>query len=86
MTTIQKFTFPSETSFLLELPDVFRVVRLSVEGGYSPRIWVMFDSKAEKRSRKFESYRDGVEIDSAHAYVGTYAVDLRVFHLFWVRS
>ena len=83
---IRKFPFTPNESFTLDLPDVYRVVRITVEYTYSPRIFVLFDDKAAKHKKKFESFRDSVEIDPAHVYVGSYDINLFTYHLFHIRT
>lgn len=83
---IRKFPFPPTESFTLELPDIYRVARIVVEGGYSPRISILFDDSATKHTKKFASFRDGVEIDPANAYVGSYDLGLITYHLFSIRT
>lgn len=83
---IKKFPFTADESFTLDLPDIFRVVRIVVEHTYSPRISILFDDKATKHKKKFESFRDSVEIDAANAYVGSYDINLFTYHLFQIRA
>lgn len=82
---IQKFTFNKEP-FTLELPDFFRAMHITVDGGYSPQIWFMFEKTDPKSKKRFESYRDGVEIDSTYTYIRSYNIDLITYHLFMVRK
>lgn len=82
---IKKFPITTEP-FTLELPDVFRVVNVAVEGNYSPRVWMLFDNEAKKSTRRFESFRDAVEIDSSYSYVASYTIGLITYHLFMVRT
>lgn len=82
---IKKFTISKEP-FTLELPDVFRVVHVTVEGGYSPRVWILIDDAAKKSMKRFESFRDNVEIDPSCSYVVSYELGLITYHIFMVRT
>lgn len=94
MQTIHKFPVEPSESFLLELPESFRVLSVEVqENGENvrPVLYIMLDPKATIRKNvAFHVYPTGAAIDESVArrndYLGCINLNLLVFHVLGPRS
>lgn len=88
MLTIWKYAIPPEKEFELTMPEDFVPLRIELQGGL-PMMWALVDSDHELRATHFRTYFTGETVDAfgdtvdAHnTYIGTFAVNGIVWHLF----
>jgi hypothetical protein len=79
---IFEYSITIEDSFAIQLHEHAKVLCVQIQRG-TPCIWVMGDTTAPLKYRKFYIYGTGHEAGSCPGfYIGTFQLDDLVWHLF----